>query len=192
MDYLYIKNWLSKIAFANLTRKDGITPMANHSIEVGQYLELQKEEPCIIFAGYFHDVIEDCAPNFPDISLERLVFAQARIFFTESEANRCVYLVKQCSYTPEEYEIENYVASQCPGDAGKLAGKLERETRATERWLNSSHDVRIIKEADVRSNNASCDAVSPEFAEQYRSWAMPFLDGLVKKRMIMETPLFKP
>lgn len=165
-----VENWLKNVAFKDMTRKNG-APMYLHSVDVGRRLQDMGADDVTVFAGYCHDVEEDCSQEVNN-ELEKFV----KQFFNESECKNVLELVHMCSYSPYEYNIEKVL-----NDEGEN-GKDERKRLATQRWLNSNNDkVWKIKLCDVRSNQVTAPLVSEKFNLDYNSWAAPFADEIERR-----------
>lgn len=148
-----------KEAFADMKRKSG-DPLHVHSIGVGRKLIERGSDDITIFAGYCHDLWEDTDCSWGD------VLNLALEYFDFDDALEAVWLVRQVSYSEDEYKLP----------------KDQRKKSAVARWMKTD-DIRVaqIKAADIDDNEPQADAVNAAFAEKYRSWALPLREYLRNK-----------
>ncbi len=139
-------------AYKGRTRKNG-EPMANHSLRIGRALATAGYDAITVFGGYGHDLLEDTSITEEEL----LIFANV-IFRDAGEAEAAVLLVKECSYSKDEY----------------LLSKPDRKAAACARWIASADQrVHAVKSADVDDNEVTAPSVSEIFYREYMSWAGP-------------------
>lgn len=151
-------------AFHGLKRKDG-TDMCHHSIDVGRRLLKDKRADDIcVFAGYCHDMLEDTKVTREYLyDMAKATFDHHKSYLRD--ATQCVTLVEAVSYTEFEYGLE----------------KKLRKHAASKRWLDhEDFRVRLIKKADIESNMKDADSVSETFSIEYKSWAQPLYENILK------------
>lgn len=163
------------ILFTGLLRKDGSTPMAMHSIRVGQDLVNQDESLEVIFSGYYHDVPEDVEP-YSKMSKSEIInwlFNEAiTVGLTSEQAQEAVITTLECIYQQNELDAEKAI--------GGREGKKKRKALACERWGNADRKVMAVKSADIRDNKKDCLKMSETFIKDYSDWADPLYEKMQK------------
>lgn len=113
------------------TRKDGVTSLSGHSVNVGDWLVNIGCPVGVIFAGYYHDVPEDVesvsALSVPDqrAFLEKEARAAGLL---DNEIVVAVETTMACCYTKNEY----------------AQPKFERKRLAVKRWKHASIPVKLF------------------------------------------------
>ncbi len=180
---LLLETWL--VTVANGRRRKNGAPMVDHWLAVGRSLLDRGEDNITICGGYGHDLVED----IEDLSLDNMEAVFEGVIGDRESARIVVQLIHDCSYLPEEYNIERQVATV----SGKAEGKAIRKKLACARWISHT-DPRVwaVKIADVDSNNADCASVSESFAADYRGWALPLREALLERQSDTVIEKFNP
>ena len=164
--YLQIEELVLSL-FEGLVRKDGVTPMAFHSIRVGRDLVSLGYELPVVFAGYMHDVPEDIEHISSLTMAERsdVIYDMAINYMDADDALRATGITMQCIYLPHEY----------------ACSKLERKRLACERWGNSDISVMAVKMADIRDNYSDMASLSDEWKSAYNAWSIPLYERMTER-----------